>query len=87
MENLAPLLGSLEMGERRVNIFGLSRQKLVACSEIPLSKNSYHMETSQLICFANRLTGFYMIEVFTKRYFRTDINRKFLVILLSEIYL
>ena len=35
-------------------------------------KNSYHMQTS--ITFANQLTGFYMIQVFTERYFQTDIN-------------
>ena len=32
------------------------------CSEIPLGKNSYHIKTSQLICFANQLTGFFMIR-------------------------
>ena len=36
---------------------------------------------------ANRMAGFYMMQVFTERYFRTDINSKFLVILLSESYL
>ena len=35
----------------------------------------------------NRMAGFYMMQVFTERYFRTDINSKFLVILLSESYL
>ena len=42
------------------------------CSEIPFSKNSYHIETSQAISKANKLTGFYMIQVFTKRYSQTD---------------
>ena len=87
VESLAPSLDSLVKCNWRANTFGLRRQKIVVCSEMPFTKNSDHMETSQLICFANRLTGFYMIEVFTKRYFRTDINRKFLVILLSKIYL
>ena len=39
------------------------------CSEIPFSKNSYHIKTSRLICSANQLTGFYMIRVFTETYF------------------
>ena len=30
------------------------------------------METSQMICAAVPLTGFYMIIVFTERCFRTD---------------
>ena len=45
---------------------------LILCSEIPFSKNSYHIETSQAISKANKLTGFYMIQVFTKRYSQTD---------------
>ena len=40
--------------------------------EIPFSKNSYHIETNQLICFTHQLTGFYMIRGFTERYFLTD---------------
>ena len=47
---------------------------IIVYSEIPLSKNSYHMETSQLICFANQLTGYYMIQGSTKRYFYTEYN-------------
>ena len=73
--------------QQKSQYFSFCRQKLVVCSEIPFSKNSYHMETSQLICLANRMTGFYMIQVFTERYFRTDINSKLLIILLSESYL
>ena len=30
---------------------------------------SYQMETSQLICFAKRLTGFRMVLLFAERYF------------------
>ena len=45
---------------------------LILCSEIPFSKNSYHIETSQAISKANKFTGFYMIQVFTKRYSQTD---------------
>ena len=40
--------------------------------EIPFSNNSYHIETSQAISKANKLTGFYMIQVFIKRYSQTD---------------
>ena len=35
-------------------------------SEIPLRKNLFHIETVQLICNANQLTGFYMRQGFTK---------------------
>ena len=34
---------------------------LILCSEIPFSKNSYHIETSLAISKANKLTGFYTI--------------------------
>ena len=40
----------------------------VVYSEIPFSKNLYHIEAIQLICFANQLTGFYMIQGFTEKY-------------------
>ena len=43
----------------------------VVCLEISFSKNVYHIETSQLICFVNQLTGFYMMQGFTERYFQT----------------
>ena len=86
--NLSSIIGFFGDGQQKKSqYFWFWRQKLVVCSEIPFSKNSYHMETSQLICLANRMTGFYMIQVFTERYFRTDINSKFLIILLSESYL
>ena len=45
---------------------------LILCLEIPFSENSCHIETSQAISKANKLTGFYMIQVFTKRYSQTD---------------
>ena len=35
-------------------------------------KQSHHIETSQLICNTNQSNGFYMICVFTERYFQTD---------------
>ena len=46
-----------------------------------LSKTSYHIETSQLICFSAQLTGYYVIGVVTEKYFRIDFN------LLYSIYL
>ena len=39
-----------------------------------LSKTSYHIEASQLICFSVHSTGFYMIWVFTERYFPIGFN-------------
>ena len=43
-----------------------------ACSKISFSKTSSHLETSPLICIANnKLTCFYLIQIFTERYFRT----------------
>ena len=48
----------------------------VAYLEIPFSQNSYHIETIQLIYFANQLTGFYMIQGFTERYFRIECTRQ-----------
>ena len=44
------------------------------CSETPFSKNLFHIETSQLICIANQITDFYMIQVFTERYFQTNFS-------------
>ena len=44
----------------------------ILCSEIPFSKNSYYIETSQAISKANKVTSFYMIQVFTERYSQTD---------------
>ena len=82
--NFSSAIGSFGDRQQKIQYFWFCRRKLVVCSEITFSKNTYHMETSQLICFANRMPGFYMIQVFTERYFRTDINSKFLVILLSK---
>ena len=44
----------------------------MVCSEIPFSESSYCIETSQLSCVANQLTGFCGVRVFTERYFRID---------------
>ena len=40
-----------------------------ACSKKPFSKTSSHLEIRPLICIANQLTCFYMIQIFTERYF------------------
>ena len=39
---------------------------------MPFRKNSYHIETNQAISKANKLTGFYMIQAFTKSYSQAD---------------
>ena len=46
---------------------------IIVYLDIPFSKNSHHIETSQLMCNAYQLTGFYMIQVFTGRSFWTTI--------------
>ena len=53
-------------------VYMCKRISINVCSEIPFNKNPCHTETSQPICFANQLTGFYTIRVFTERYFRAD---------------
>ena len=44
----------------------------ILCTEEPSGEGSYHLETSQLICFAKRLAGFRMVLVFAERYFRAE---------------
>ena len=39
-----------------------------------MDENSYDIETSQLICKEDQLTGFYMTPVLTERSFQTDIK-------------
>ena len=41
----------------------------IICTEKPSGEGSYHMETSQFICFPKGLAGFLMVLVFTERYF------------------
>ena len=45
-----------------------------------VSKNFslYIFKTTAPICFANQLTGFHMIQVFTERYLRKDYNHNIL---------
>ena len=49
-------------------------QNINVCSEIPFSKNLYHIETSKLTCNTNQSIGFYMMQIFTEKFFQTDIN-------------
>ena len=44
----------------------------IICTEEPSTEGSYHIETSQLICFAKRLAGIRMVLVFTGRCFRAE---------------
>ena len=52
------------------------------------SKNLYHIETSQMIDKGNHLIGFYLIQVFTARYFQADYSctftgiKKFLLVII-----
>ena len=41
-------------------------------SEISLSRNVQHAETSQMIYRANQLTGFYITQASNNRYFQSD---------------
>ena len=44
----------------------------IICTDEPSGEGSYHMETSQLICFAKRLADFHIVLVFTGKYFRAE---------------
>ena len=50
-------------------------QNINVCSEIPFSKNLHHIETSKLTCNTNQTIGFYMMQIFTEKFFQTDINK------------
>ena len=52
-------------------IYFFSSEKITAfiCSGILFTKNLYHIETSQFVCIANQLSGFYILRDFTERYF------------------
>ena len=43
------------------------------CLGTAFSQSLYHIETSQFICDAYRMTGFWMVRVFAERCLRTDI--------------
>ena len=44
----------------------------MVCSEISFNESSYCIETSQLSCVANQLTGFCGVRFFTQRCFRIN---------------
>ena len=46
----------------------------IAYSEMPFSTNSFHVETSQFVCFPNQLIDFYMIWGFNEIYFEIERN-------------
>ena len=43
-------------------------------SKTHFSKTLFHIETSQLICIANQIIDFSMIQVFTERYFQINFS-------------
>ena len=54
-------------GKIRIHI-SMFKDRIINCNQSAVT------ETSQLQRSASQLTGFYMISVFTARYFRTDYN-------------
>ena len=58
----------------RYNFFLILVCLLISCSKKPFSKTSSHLVISPFICIANQLTCFYMIQIFTERYFRADVS-------------
>ena len=53
-------------------------ETFIVYSEIYFIKNSYHIETCQLIWSANHLTGFYVMRNFTERYLQTEYEQEFI---------
>ena len=53
-------------------IFSSEKITAIACLGILFTKNFYYIETSQFICITYQLSGFYILGVFTERYFGTD---------------
>ena len=45
---------------------------LIVSSKISFSNNSNPIETSQLICSASQMTGFYKLQIFTEKYLARD---------------
>ena len=51
---------------------------IIVCSKFHASKNSYDIKISQLICIANSLAGFYMVEVLVSGIFeQTSIHSNY----------
>ena len=51
-------------------------QNAKVCSEISFDESLYHIETSQLICNTNQLTGFYKIRILLKGFFEQALINK-----------
>ena len=56
-------------------LFSSEKITVIIFLGILFTKNLYHIETSQFICIANKLSGFYILRVFTERYFGTDYSK------------
>ena len=50
----------------------IQNYQLSVNSKIIFTQNSYHIKTSQLICIANQLAGFYVVQVFIEGHFGKD---------------
>ena len=53
-------------------LFSSEKITAITFSRILFTKNLYHIETNQFICIADQLSGFYILRLFTERYFGTD---------------
>ena len=53
-------------------LFGNEKITAIACLGILFTKKFCHIETSQFICIAYQLSSYYILRVFTERYFGTD---------------
>ena len=58
----------------------------MVCLQIPFSESSYCIETSQLSCVTNQLTGFGGVQVFTERYFQINYKYFWTKIFLLDIF-
>ena len=58
----------------------------MVCLQIPFSESSYCIETSQLSCVTNQLTGFCGVQVFTERYFQINYKYFWTKIFLLDIF-
>ena len=69
-------------------LFSSEKITVIIFLGILFTKNLYHIETSQFICIANKLSGFYILRVFTERYFGTDYSKchLFMAFLKTEMF-
>ena len=61
--NISTKLNVKQENKWRFNNRGNLKKRTLVYSEISFRKNSYYIETNQLICTANQLTGLYTILV------------------------